>query len=624
MISEENEKTDQTISFDDYFCQFRNENKLLLLCDNQNKVPLIISFVGPNNLSMVYYCDNSQYHISIAEYIDKMKQKQSNKEYYCQENLKCRESHVLGIFYCKQCQKSLCIECKLAHINKYKDHLISSSQIRDLVSCKEHNKDYSYFCFDCSINLCMKCVLKHLKHQVALIEAKIPKEELDIIKGKYKRAYNKIFYENKNIVEQLINEIKFSSCNSKEALISKIQSMYKENFQVNKAILNFCLLIYNNYFIYDKKNYEAANNLWTSSYLNIDKLIYPEKSTLDKKIECLKQYLQTDYLFYSIQIEGKGFISLQNNINLGKNANIMSMTILSNNSLAVGSNGIIYIYNLKTFELLIKKEINEEDIMHILELKNKNIITSLSDNTFKVLSIDYPNKQIKCNQTVKKHDGVVTKVIELINSNIASCSFDLTVKIYHFDDIKNKYSPIISVTAHTYWINEIYQMPDERIISVGGEFDPVMKIWKLSSTSLDYQNCVKNVFCSNPDSIVLINSDFILVGGGYGTIKGIRLSSLRIEREYPVVASYVNMLYLLQDGTFLVHGSNDYCFRRCYVNVGKYQKLEDSVFSNDSDDEGENNEKIKSRSIRLIKKLSPNSFITCSYEQPHLVQIWNY
>ena len=579
-----------------------------------------MTFTEGYSLTVHYYVNNNSWSSSIKEHLEENKKNPLNLHCCCEIKLS-HTNNVLGVFFCKQCNKSLCLECKALH---QKEHLIEDNSIRNLIHCKEHDKPYVYYCYQCGSNLCMKCVLSHLKHEVCLIESNLHNIDVLSIKDKLQKAYNKIFLTNKDIYHNIISEINNDAVFPKETKdkhIQRITNSFNSNTETNKQILNFCLLLYINYNLIGNFNYESSSNFFFTSYINVDTLTLDKTESLLNRVELIENYFRKDLLFYSIEIENnQGEISFIKDIDTGKENSIMSMTVLSNHNLAVGSYKRLQIYKLPSFEQLMNISIHEDDIMHIRELKNHKIVTSSADNTINILSIDYENKSFICNQTITEHEGVVTKVIELENSNIASCSFDLTVKIYKYEENKQKYSIIMSIQAHSYWINEIFELPDRQLISVGGEFEPVMKFWTISSNyQYSLSHSIKGVFSTSPDTIIMVNSDFLLVGGGYGSIIGIRVSSYKIERVYSFVAKYVNMIYMLRDGTFIVHGSNDYCFRRGYVNTGKYQLLEDSFYNDESNTKGN-----KGRTIRLIKKIDKEHFITCSYEKSNLIRVWKF
>ena len=67
-------------------------------------------------------------------------------------------------------------------------------------------------------------------------------------------------------------------------------------------------------------------------------------------------------------------------------------------------------------------------------------------------------------------------MIELKYGELVSCSFYLTIIIWK---INQYYKCIKTIQAHSYWINEIYELPNTILISIGGEFDPSLKFWNV-------------------------------------------------------------------------------------------------------------------------------------------------
>ena len=71
-------------------------------------------------------------------------------------------------------------------------------------------------------------------------------------------------------------------------------------------------------------------------------------------------------------------------------------------------------------------------------------------------------------------------MIELKYGKLVSCSFDLTIIIWK---INQYYKCIKTIQAHSYWINEIYELPNTILISIGG-FDPTLKVWNVYQSKM--------------------------------------------------------------------------------------------------------------------------------------------
>ena len=112
--------------------------------------------------------------------------------------------------------------------------------------------------------------------------------------------------------------------------------------------------------------------------------------------------------------------------------------------------------------------------MYINELKDKRLITASPDNLIKIWKNH--NNQFSLDKTLYGHSVLCSKVIELKYGELVSCSFDLTIIIWK---INQYYKCIKTIQAHSYWINEIYELPNTILISIGGEFDPSLKFWNV-------------------------------------------------------------------------------------------------------------------------------------------------
>ncbi len=161
-------------------------------------------------------------------------------------------------------------------------------------------------------------------------------------------------------------------------------------------------------------------------------------------------------------------------------SSISYIKVLSNDLTAIGyDNSYVEIFDFNKINSITKfqahySDNDNYDIMYINELKNKRLITAFADNLIKILKNH--NNQFSLDKTLYGHSDFCSKVIELKYGDLTSCSFDLTIRIW---EIKQYYKCIKTIQAHSYWINEIYELPNTILISIGGEFDPSLKFWNV-------------------------------------------------------------------------------------------------------------------------------------------------
>ena len=122
------------------------------------------------------YCPNC-YSIALAKIIDD----EYNKEIYI--NLICKNNHseklcninlhANYLFYCFECSKIFCLNCKINHIKENKEHFVDNFVSKD-EKCKLHNFEIkSYFCCSCRKNICGICIGRlHSSHYISNLKNK--------------------------------------------------------------------------------------------------------------------------------------------------------------------------------------------------------------------------------------------------------------------------------------------------------------------------------------------------------------------------------------------------------------------------------------------------------------------
>ena len=103
--------------------------------------------------------------------------------------------------YCFNCEKNICVTCKLKHD---KNHKIIDYDNKNYI-CNIHNEGYTRYCKDCKLNLCLSCESKHNSHNIINI---MP--DLDKIKDNIEelREIIDIFNTNIDNIIKKLNKVK--------------------------------------------------------------------------------------------------------------------------------------------------------------------------------------------------------------------------------------------------------------------------------------------------------------------------------------------------------------------------------------------------------------------------------
>ncbi|XP_071127630.1 E3 ubiquitin-protein ligase TRIM71-like [Mytilus edulis] len=138
-----------------------------------------------------------------------------------------------GHNYCEQCDQLFCDGCKISHLRTKmsKNHtFLSGPNINPEVKlyCKEHDENFIYYCMECNSSICKICVIKkHKSHDFAEI-----KESTEGIKAEVKMA---IDMKMKNLQSKIANIDQGS--NQYQADVQKvIQSIRAEGKRLKEMI----------------------------------------------------------------------------------------------------------------------------------------------------------------------------------------------------------------------------------------------------------------------------------------------------------------------------------------------------------------------------------------------------
>ena len=304
---------------------------------------------------------------------------------------KCRLSSNnkgIHIFYCFDCEKAFCKNCKLSHDQNLNDNHFLVKAKRKYNYCKKHKKPYDKYCNKCKKNLCEECDA-HTTHKMKIFKNILPSIEninkfftesnnkKRLIQSKNKDdENNKLLLKTIEIKEQLVNTYKKQYSNYN--FINNINDIIKPKFEGlaqlknDKTNIEKKVVIKETPIIKNKK----INSVWCMKKLNI--INYKEKNK-NKKLELI----------------------------------------------AVGCENEIIIFNIDNFS--IYQTINEHtNIVYSLAQFDNNeelLISSSKDKYINIYQLDANRNYIlhqKFKKAVEKSGGEIGKVITLSNNSLLS------------------------------------------------------------------------------------------------------------------------------------------------------------------------------------------------------------
>ena len=227
---------------------------------------------------------------------------------------KCRTSTSnkgIHIFYCFDCEKYFCNNCKLSHDKTLiEEHFLVKAK-RRYNFCKKHKKLYDKYCYKCKKNLCEECD-PHKEHKVKMLKDLLPK--MENINKFYTDTANKkrsIQSKNKNdknsqlllktleIKEQMVGTYKIQNTNFN--FINNINNIIKPKFEghnelkeefdkinIGKKVITKSTEIINN---------KKINSVWCMKKLNIIKY---NENDVNKKLELIAVGCENEIILFNI------------------------------------------------------------------------------------------------------------------------------------------------------------------------------------------------------------------------------------------------------------------------------------------------------------------------------------
>ena len=171
-------------------------------------------------------------------------------------------------------------------------------------------------------------------------------------------------------------------------------------------------------------------------------------------------------------------------------------------------NGMILIINLLTYKTDIKIEKTHDDQVNSLrQLNDSRLITSSSDKTIKIFSIEENN--YKLDQTLNGHTYDVFDCKELSNNLLISCSNDGSIILWEKNAADNNYFLKEKINTSPDEISEIEEINDNLIVTIS-VFDCVSQVsfWNLYP-KFQLIKTIKNIETSGRDSYFKINDNLI-------------------------------------------------------------------------------------------------------------------
>ena len=258
--------------------------------------------------------------------------------------------------------------------------------------------------------------------------------------------------------------------------------------------------------------------------------------------------------------------NVENICNIFKVDNVCNICILKNKKICYLDEycKILIIRDFNNFKLEIYDRDSNSKINYIMELNDGRILICYLDFLIKIIEIDYINKNYKFTNILKGHSNLISKVIELKNGYLCSCSFDGYIKLWK----KNK--------------DNLYEFEINLKLFEEGKFYSLLEVNEIIFSLLDFNNkyylyimnlnkreerkkYLQNINLKR-ENLVKLNDNNLLIGGN----NVIYIYNINKNEENDINCNYIICsLYVLKDNGILLGD-----------NIGNLIKIKNLYLSN--------------------------------------------
>ena len=499
----------------------------------------------------------SEYHCSKCGIIPSIHFKESTFDIKCEEHesldvsindfnnnisftfecSKCRISSSnkgTHIFYCFDCEKTFCNNCKISHDQNLNNNHFLVKAKRKYNFCKKHKKPYDKYCNKCKKSLCEDCD-PHTGHKVKIFKNILP--NIEYINKFFTDSYNKkrliqsksgsdenskLLLKTLDLKEQMVNTYKkeysnYNYINNINDIIkpkleghSELKSEFEKTNIEKKVVTKETPII----------NSKKINSVWCMKKLNI--INYKEKNK-SKKLELIAVGCENEIILFSILDNFSIYQTIKEHTNI-----VYSLAQFDNNEeLLISSSKDKYInlYKLdanRKFILLqkLKKTVEKSggEIGKVITLSNKSLLSG----DHRSLTIW---KQIKENDKIEYKDfynvllnGEVCNLLEMTPSIFVASKNSQKGPIQLFNNDEKEF-PLIGeiddITIHNSTTNGLSKINDKLFCVAGKEgffyvicIDPVSiktKILVEKNIDIFYIYVTKNnyIYCNGEENDIV-------------------------------------------------------------------------------------------------------------------------
>ena len=321
---------------------------------------------------------------------------------------------------------------------------------------------------------------------------------------------------------------------SSNQIQSQIQNIPSTSDEVYNANNN------NNEIFIGNHHYNSVqnNNPYNNNYINNSTTINTNNSLNNQNDIYNNNNINTDIIEFPSNIEVT---------NPDIEDNIYNICILKNKKFCYldGSCQILKIKDLNKYKLKIEDKNSNSKINYIMELNDERLLICNLDYLIKIIEIDYITKKYEFTNILREHLNLITKVIELKNGKLCSCSFDGCIKLWKKNNINFEFEMDLNFfeKGKFYSLLEV----NEIIFSLLNYDNKKILYFMNLNKKIDGKKIIENINLKR-ENLIQLNNNYLIIGGN----NVIYIYDINNNEETPIKCNYIICsLYLLKDNGIL-------------------------------------------------------------------------
>ena len=225
--------------------------------------------------------------------------------------------------------------------------------------------------------------------------------------------------------------------------------------------------------------------------------------------------------------------------------------------------GNIEIYEIKLCKYLmtLPETIHEERINRVTELKSGLLVTTSSDQTAKIIKLDYDKKEYEEVQILAGHTCDVWMCLELSDGNLATSSNDKTIRVWFNDPETSLYEEFKILSTDYDEVGEMLETKNKILVTCS-VFDAAYEVQLWDISTYERIGVVEDIATCGCRDLIQLSDDIVCVNGSRDE-EGLQFISLSQMAKVKHIKNFndnkIESFYTAKDGTiFIGYGEGSY------------------------------------------------------------------